>query len=728
MPGVPFIWLAIGYLAAVSFAPKATSVERAAYSLLFAISLVPLLVVAHAFLAPAFITNTSITVATVVAAAFFGVLAWRRRGEFERTARMTRWDGAVLAIGALVAAVAWRHYNDAEFIFALASYLQRGEAECFHMQTFRLVGALNHGGLRTSLREAYDIISTPGNVVFTSAFFPLLGRHTFHAMYVVFQVLAFTFSYLLALAWTEKPLAALIAATFVALSPYLLWIEVLDRNVIAFALGAALLHAAWMRDTRVGFVGFLFGLCAGTGLRFLWLVGVLPILLIFFIRKRSWKAVAGFVVVASATFTFNLPHFAWHGLHALGETTPTWKLAWDAMTHPSRTPLVPLPNAAWYGMQLLRFPGIAALALAIAGCVDLKRRCTARFTIPLLIFLPIFSVLSAQRDWIEADKLRILVSAFPALVVWIAAGIASVMERDDLRRAWGLVFGGAIAVAVAGFLIGRWNVAVDDSSRGRKPVYQSDTAAYSDFYRGEFSRFRLWPRYAPLFDKLRWDRKRTEGVIVAQSLLGRGASPRVADHPWVREAFADVLAEPVGRKSFSGRFRSLTIDLERLVTDPANAVRDAEDGAEFFVDLIDEESVLDIYHKAVAVSWQPEPLTVTVLPGKPELHALGELPIELDAFVSYGTDEVGFERVNLIHLGAQNRRQAAFDTALTALPQTDDRPVISLRIPTEVRVILRYWVVDSAKGTPHRIDSWVVEAGDGPPNIRFFPLEPESYL
>ncbi|MCC6157730.1 MAG: hypothetical protein IT350_06720 [Deltaproteobacteria bacterium] len=725
---VPFVWLAIGYLAAISFAPKATLVERIAYSLLFGIGLVPLFVVAHAFLAPAFITNTSIVVATVLAAAFFGLLAWRRRCEFCRTGPMTRWNGVALAIGVLVAAVAWRHYNDAEFVLALASYLQRGEAECFYMQTFKLVGALHPGGLRTSLREAYDIISTPGNVVFTSAFFPILGRHTFHIMYVVFQVLVFWFSYLLASAWTEKSFAALVAAAFVALSPYMLWIEVLDRNVIAFALGAALLHAAWTRDERVGFLGLLFGLCAGTGLRFLWIVGALPIALVFVVRKRSWKAFAGFAVVAAATFAFNLPHLTWHGLHTLGETTPAWKLAWDLLAHPTRTPLVPLPNAAWYGMHLLRFLGVAALALALAGCVDLKRRCNAHFTIPILVFLPISFVLATQRDWIEADKLRILVSAFPALVVWIAAGIASVMERDHLRRRWGVAFGCAIVVFAWGFFVARWDAASDESSRERKPVYQSDAVAYSEFYRGEFSRFRPWPRYAPLFDKLRWGRKRVESAIVAQTLLGKGASPRVAEHSWVRSEFADVLARPIPEMPFSGRFRSLAVDLERLATDPANAVRVAEEGTEFFLDYIDEESVLDVYHKTVPVSWQPEPLTMTVLPGKPEFHALAELPIELNAFVSYGKDEVGFERVNLIHLGAQKRGQAAFDTGLTALPQTDDRSVISVRIPAEVRVILRYWIVDSAKGTPHRIDAWAIEAADGKPEIRFFPLEPESYL
>ncbi len=725
---VPLVWLAIGFLAAISFAPKATLVERAAYTLLFGVGVVPLLAVAHAFLAPAFVTNTSLLVATAVAAIFFVVLAWRRRAAVCRTEPAMRWDAAVIALCVLVAAIAWRHYNDAEFVLALASYLQRGEAECFYMQTFKLVGALHPGGIRTSLAEAYDIISTPGNVVFTSAFLPVFGRHAFHVMYVVFQVLAFGFSYLLALAWTEKPLAAIVAAALVVLSPYLLWIEVLDRNVIAFTLGAALLHAAWTRDERVGFLGLLCGLCAGTGLRFLWIVGVLPIALIFLVRKRSGRSLAKFALVAAATFAFNLPHLSWHGLHTLGETTPAWKLALDALLHPSRTPLVPLPNAAWYGAQMLRSFGVASLALALAGMIDLKRRCTARFAIPFLIFVPILFVLATQRDWIEADKLRILVSAFPALVVWIAAGVASLMDREARAARWGTVGICAMVVAAAGLGMRAWNAPMDEGTRHRKPVYQGDSDAYSNFYRGEFSRFRLWPRYASLADKLHWNRKQGESLIVARTLLGEGGSPRVAEHPWVRAAFADALKTQTPKVEYSGRFRSLTVDLERLVTDPPAAVRSAADGTEFFVDYIDEASVLDVYHKSVPVSWQPEPLTVTVLPGKPEFHALGELPIEINAFVSYGKDEVGFERVNLIHLGTQNRKPVAFDTGLTALPQTDASPVISLRVPAEVRVIIRYWIVDSAKGTPHRIDSWVIEPGESDPQIGFFPLEPESYL
>ena len=43
-------------------------------------------------------------------------------------------------------------------------------------------------------------------------------------------------------------------------------------------------------------------------------------------------------------------------------------------------------------------------------------------------------------------------------------------------------------------------------------------------------------------------------------------------------------------------------------------------------------------------------------------------------------------------------------------------------------VILRNWLVDGSKGTPHRIDSWSVDTSGTEPSLAFHPLEPESYL
>ena len=121
---------------------------------------------------------------------------------------------------------------------------------------------------------------------------------------------------------------------------------------------------------------------------------------------------------------------------------------------------------------------------------------------------------------------------------------------------------------------------------------------------------------------------------------------------------------------------------------------------------------------------------MVVLTGKPDLEVLGELNLELNAFVGYGKDEYGFERVNLInYLTSKKGRAYAKKTGMTALPHRGTTPVITLRVPRDITVIIRNWIVEQEQGVPHRIDSWRIRLGeDGKPRVEFFFQEPESYF
>jgi hypothetical protein len=50
------------------------------------------------------------------------------------------------------------------------------------------------------------------------------------------------------------------------------------------------------------------------------------------------------------------------------------------------------------------------------------------------------------------------------------------------------------------------------------------------------------------------------------------------------------------------------------------------------------------------------------------------------------------------------------------------------RLPKDLLVEVRYWVVSGVNGTPHRVDSWRIALDDkGCPRAEFFYQEPESY-
>jgi hypothetical protein len=66
---------------------------------------------------------------------------------------------------------------------------------------------------------------------------------------------------------------------------------------------------------------------------------------------------------------------------------------------------------------------------------------------------------------------------------------------------------------------------------------------------------------------------------------------------------------------------------------------------------------------------------------------------------------------------------------MTALPQRDQSSGIVVRLPVHMKLVLRNWVVDARLAVPHRIDGWLIELDEhAMPRVRFYPLEPESYL
>ena len=172
-----------------------------------------------------------------------------------------------------------------------------------------------------------------------------------------------------------------------------------------------------------------------------------------------------------------------------------------------------------------------------------------------------------------------------------------------------------------------------------------------------------------------------------------------------------------------GPTRDIAVDLERLLAAPDEAVT-VVSGEEVWLDAT-ASGLLDVVHRAVRVSWQPEELNVTALPLAEESQALGEVVIELDAFTGDGLDGQGLRRVVPIHRVGAGDRTGAFFAAVPDL-STDSRLV--LRVGENQAIRIRQWLVDGRSGTPHRVDSWFVQPTKSGVSVRYSLGEPESYL
>jgi len=715
----------VGYLLAARLFRDTGLLERLAWTVLFSMVVVQWVVFNISVMGDVYITGTVVGISGLCVLALLVLHAWRHPVRLSLPAPDTR-QVTVLAATAAVSVFAAMYYTNAEFLLSLPTYFATAETKCFYMQTFKVVGDLNPAVAPQAIQDMYGVISTPGNALFTAGLMPGLGIHTFHVLYVAFNALVFLFTYLLLRRWTGRHLVPLVVALFAVFNPCALSIEVLDRNFIALALSAALLYACVAHRDRVILHGFLFGIAAGTGLRFLPLTLALPVALLYRSNGRGWASYVLFLATAAGVFAFNIPHLEHHGFHSLGETQGLWGLFLAALDGLPRTPLMPYPNAVLYLLNGLGFLGFLVGALVLTGALDTWRAHPRRFASMVLIVAPTYLVLSLQRDWIEGDKLRILLWVFLPVMVFLASGLRATFRLSGIGRNLA-TFALSLALVIgvhAG--LGQVETRADTGTYQRKPRYQTEAPAYVDFLKRHFRQAGLLPDYGRLFQKGDLARKDRARRIVQETLFGGEGRSMAWTDRWLSP---DGQPGPAPRQP-DARFVDLRIDLEKLVTDPDRAVALGKGPADRFVDLEDEDHLLDVYHKQIRVSWQPEPLPVTVLTGKPEYGILGELDVDLNAFISFGPDEDGFERVNLVpyHV-VESRRPEAVRTAMTALPQSDREPVVVLRVPLDTRILIRNWLLDAVSNVPFRVDGWAIALdGAGRPQVRFYPFEPESYL
>ena len=717
--------LITGFFLSTYLLPTATVAERLSYVLLLFLIPVPFVAINTALIGTVYIDKPLLLYICVAFLLVLSVHLYRYLRDVKFSARDLDLGELAILAGALPVALFFYHYySNLEVYWSLGSYLQTGKSSCFTMQTYKLVEQLNMNTDRSHIRQIYSIISTPGNVMFSGGMMPLFGIHTFHYLYLLFQLNLYLFSCLLMYRWCGRAWIAIIVGLLVVLNPYSLSVEILDRNLMALSLCASLLYTVYNHRREYLLHGLLFGITAGAGLRFLPLTYGLPILIIYLSRKTGLRGylllLSGFVL----TFSFNIPHLFFHGFHSLGHSEPFWSQLATALSRGSRTPLMPFPNFVFYAVNTLNYLGYALAALVLFGAGKMLIQKRLRFLQLLLISLPTYVVLGAQPDWIEIDKARILLTALLPLVLFAGHGLASLQQSPRLLRDGAVLALLPLVVAGIVLLLGQVAGQPDMTLYQRKQVYQKEAGGYTAHARRQLSRVGALPNYWRLMNKTDLARKRVEGRMARATLLARQV---VSRNSWVARWMPATKRKQV--QNPAGGYVNILVDLERLVSSPAAAVKVVEGCDPCFVDFENKKDLLDIYYRAVKVSWQQQKLPVVVLPGKPEQTSLGELNLELNAFIGYGKDEYGFERVNLINLMTTARGRAhAKKTGMTALPQRGKGTAITLRIPRTLKLIVRNWIVEQEQGVPHRIDSWRITVVDRRAHLEFFFQEPESYF
>lgn len=268
------------------------------------------------------------------------------------------------------------------------------------------------------------------------ALFDVFG---FRLLYGLLPALCVLFGFRAGLHLTGRRGIALAAALIGVLNPYVLKIVILDENVMAFCLimgSLALLLESGGARTLV-LAGIAFG--AALGVRHVDLPFALTAAVL--IGREPRRLAAFFVPALLAAVPCALHHHYTYGSvfahehfvdeifmsfpHSfLGiEFQYTGLLNWPFNETLIRTPYNPLPTVLYYPLNTLAHLGTALSAMAVIGAILLAKK--RRLTIALALWvLPLYGLLAILENWMDPNKMGIIITLFPLLVVTLALGMA----------------------------------------------------------------------------------------------------------------------------------------------------------------------------------------------------------------------------------------------------------------------------------------------------------------
>ncbi|MFC1576263.1 hypothetical protein ACFL3J_01180 [Candidatus Omnitrophota bacterium] len=735
--------LTTGILASIYFFSKAGLLERLGSVMFFSLALAPFININLSLLGGIHVANEIAVISSLVISFLFLLLLLYKK---KKTGHVI--DGKLFAapekseLFAFVILIAvtvylFFYYSNLEFIMSLASYIIKGDAECFYMQTFETAkdfkGALAPLGANNN---AYGIICTPGNILFTSSLISIFKMYSFKIAYMPFLGMLFIFVYLLVKRLINNNVIAVFMATFSVLNPYVLSVEVLDRNVMALAISAVFFYILLKHKKKIFLHGLVFGILAGTGLRFLPLLFFLPAIMLYTGERLPLKKYLVFLAGFIVAFAFNIPHLYFHGFQSLGETRRSADLLVDAFTKWQRTPFLPFPNIIFYIVNIINYFGYLFTGLILLGLAKLYRSDKRALFAFSAMFLSVLFVLSFQRNWIEGDKYRIIICAFLPLYIFMAFGLKYILNKRKLFKRCAYFIIALLLPFIFVQLISAYSFRADENFFTERKLYQKESPEYYDLTRQFFVSTGILPNYRRLFTKTDLSRKRKEEALALKRLFPEKRLPRYERfenfyNTWER-SFASVRESTHTGKSLEENEENyiyVKVDFEKLVTDLENSVEAIESVDIASIDLKNKDELFDVYYSPLNVSWQDRELLVCIMPGE---HAkyLNELHVELNAFTSFGKDDMGLDVVNSVNFMSDPASSArAYRTGMISFPLYIEENSMVFRIPENMKVIVRNWFINGENGTPYKLDSWCIKRQrSGDYKAEFFYNEQESYL
>ncbi len=456
-----------------------------------------------------------------------------------------------------------------------------------------------------------------GPSVFVAPFVGLFGFPGFRLVHAVMGLFAGWFGFHLGRKVFGHAGYGYATALLLACNPLALGIPLVDENILCLALGAALFYVLLESPTQWLFAGLFFGLFIGV--RHVGLLS-LPAVLYAALTNRDrphYKAawyhrIFGTEPVANVTATllaiglFSLPWLFVHG-HAWFRGLPLYEsfaalpatdheilgfqfslrglLSWPFTPVPVRSPFAGYPTLIAFPLTLVKGFGILLLALVAVGWRHGWRTRRTAFVVGLL-WLPVqLAMLMTMANWMEPNKMGIVVGFLQPLVLAMVAGLHRAIEayRADRFAAPALVGAGTFLV-LGGFALAmpEYKAPLDERNFRSRAAYATEVfpvtppmavgteGAYAEADRQRLTRVSPLPDFRELFVL---SKPRFLGAALAQLWRDLGA-PRGEDYcPRPKDWLYELSGIP---DETSGE----TVPLARMMHRPVSRFRRGSDAFE----------------------------------------------------------------------------------------------------------------------------------------------------
>ena len=495
-----------GWLVARALRPRPTPLQAVSETLLCALTVVPIPVFAVCLLSRAYVTVGGVAAVAGVVTVLAGAALWRRHGRDVGGALLAHAPAgpgtrtALIGAGA-VAAVFLVNYDRSHFQYGCINGVVMQALTPDAARAFDPYDPAEAGSPVARALPTMDLLDTHGTgqrLGTTAVIAPvvsLFGVLGFRLVYALLPLCGFLFGVRLCFALTGHQRVAIAAALLAVLNPYVLKILILDENVMAFCLTTASL-ALLVEGGAAPLAGLAFG--AAFGIRHIELSFALAALLLI---GRQPRELLRFGAVA---LLFALPCLAHHQAtygsvfqheHFVDEVRFSqphsflglWDFDYVGLLNVPftdrwiRTPYNPFPTSLYYPLNTLAHLGGLLCGVALIGVVCLLRRRGALRWALLAWVGPQYTVLAVLEKWMDPNKMGVILTLFPALVVVLALGLAWIAAHRRRLLVWAAV---TVALFGAAHLARRIHVPPDPRFYAKFPEVRPERPEYTAFELG----------------------------------------------------------------------------------------------------------------------------------------------------------------------------------------------------------------------------------------------------